>query len=348
MREMQRNGCRARAWETRAGRIGLAIPKLRKGSCFPSFLEPRRTAEKALVAVIQKARVHGISTRAVDDPVRAMGGGGMSKSQVSRLCAHIDVRVNAFLNRQLEGTWACLWLDATYIKVRDRGRIVRRAVTVAVAVNDGEREVLGVGTGPSEAETFWTDFLRSLADGGLRGVRRVVADDHKGLRAAARRVFDTTISAAACTRNALAHEPTKQRAAVAAMLKTIFAQETRAEAVAQWVVVRRQLLPHLSELGADGRHGLTLRGRTEVTLNRPRPSGGRPRTCWRVTRTFPAMSNPGPTIRWGRGRRTSAGPTAASTAPTTCARHSSNGCIGLFNEHIAEVSRAPASTSRSS
>jgi putative transposase len=193
MRETQRNGCRARAWETRAGRIELAIPKLRKGSYFPSFLAPRRTAEKALVAVIQEACVHGISTRAVDDPVRATGGGGMSKSQVSRLCADIDVRVNAFLNRQLEGARPCLWPDATYIKVRDRGRIVSRAATVAVAVNgDGEREVLGVATGPSEAETFWTDFLRSLAGRGLRGVRLVVADDHKRLRAAARRVFDAT------------------------------------------------------------------------------------------------------------------------------------------------------------
>lgn len=154
LRETQRNGYRERIWDTRAGRIALEIPKLRKGSYFPTFLEPRRTAEKALVAVIQEAYVHGISTRAVDDLVKAMGGGGMSKSQVSRLCAELDERVNAFLARPLEGAWPYLWLDATYIKVRDGGRIVSRAVIVAVAVNeDGKREVLGVTTGPSEAET---------------------------------------------------------------------------------------------------------------------------------------------------------------------------------------------------
>lgn len=158
-RTVQRNGYRERAWETRAGRIDLAIPRLRKGSYFPSFLEPRRTAEKALVAVIQEAYVHGVSTRAVDDVVRAMGGSGVSKSQVSRLCSEIDERVEAFLSRPIEGRWPYLWLDATYLKVREGGRIVSLAVIVAVGVNlDGRREVLGVATGPSEAETFWTDF----------------------------------------------------------------------------------------------------------------------------------------------------------------------------------------------
>ncbi len=140
---------------------------------------------------LQEAYVHGVSTRSVDDLVKAMGAGGMSKSQVSRLCAEIDERVNAFLHRPLEGAWSYLWLDATYVKVREGGRIISRAVIVAVAVNeDGKREVLGVATGPSEVETFWTDFLRSLADRGLRGVKLVIADDHKGLRTAARRVFN--------------------------------------------------------------------------------------------------------------------------------------------------------------
>lgn len=253
LRETQRNGYRERIWDTRAGRIALEIPKLRKGSYFPTFLEPRRTAEKALVAVIQEAYVHGISTRAVDDLVKAMGGGGMSKSQVSRLCAELDERVNAFLARPLEGAWPYLWLDATYIKVRDGGRIVSRAVIVAVAVNeDGKREVLGVTTGPSEAETFWTDFLRSLADRGLRGVKLVIADDHKGLRAAARRVFDATHQRCRVhwMRNALAHAPAKQRTAVAAMLKTIFAQETKADALAQWDVVADALREKQPKLGA--------------------------------------------------------------------------------------------------
>lgn len=239
-RTVQRNGYRERPWDTRAGQIALSIPKLRKGSYFPSFLEPRRTAEKALVAVIQEAYVPGVSTRSVDDLVKAMGAGGVSKSQVSRLCKEIDERVNAFLTRPLEGAWPYLWLDATDIKVRDGGRIVSRAVIVAVAVNgDGKREILGIAVGPSEAETFWTNFLRSLADRGLRGVKLVIADDHKGLRAAARRVFDATHQRCRVhwMRNALAHAPAKSRAAVAAMLKTIFVQETKKDAEEQWNTV---------------------------------------------------------------------------------------------------------------
>jgi putative transposase len=249
-----RNGYRERAWETRAGRIDLAIPKLRKGSYLPSFLEPRRTAEKALTAVIQEAYVQGISTRAVDDLVKAMGGSGISKSQVSRLCEEIDERVNAFLSRPIEGTWPYLWIDATYLKVREAGRIVSLAVIVAVGVNtDGRREVLGVATGASEAEPFWKAFLRSLADRGLRGVKLVVADDHKGLRAAAAKVFSATHQRCRVhwLRNALAHVPPKQRPAAVAMLKTIFAQDTAEAAQAQWRQVAdalRERFPRLAEL----------------------------------------------------------------------------------------------------
>jgi putative transposase len=248
-----RNGYRERGWETRLGRIELAIPKLRKGSYFPAFLEPRRTAEKALTAVIQEAYVHGISTRSVDDLVKAMGGTGVSKSQVSRLCAEIDERVNAFLGRPIEGSWPYLWIDATYLRSRKGGRIVSVAVIVAVAVNtDGRREVLGVATGPSEAEVFWADFLRSLADRGLRGVRLVIADDHKGLRAAARRVFNAGLQRCRVhwARNLLAHVGAKQRAAVAAMIRTIFTQETKAEAFAQWDKVADALRDKHDKLGA--------------------------------------------------------------------------------------------------
>ncbi len=250
----QRNGYRDRAWETRAGRIDLAIPKLRKGSYLPTFLEPRRTAEKALTAVIQEAYVHGISTRAVDDLVKAMGGSGISKSQVSRLCEEIDERVNAFLSRPIEGAWPYLWIDATYLKVREAGRIISVAVIVAVGVNtDGRREILGVATGASEAEPFWKAFLRSLADRGLRGVRLVVADDHKGLRAAAAKVFSATHQRCRVhwLRNALAHVPPKQRPAAVAMLKTIFAQDTAEAAHAQWRQVAdalRERFPKLGEL----------------------------------------------------------------------------------------------------
>jgi transposase-like protein len=249
-----RNGYRERAWETRAGRIDLAIPRLRKGSYFPVFLEPRRTAEKALTAVIQEAYVQGISTRSVDDLVKAMGASGISKSQVSRLCEEIDERVNAFLSRPIEGEWPYLWIDATYLKTREAGRIVSTAVILAIGVNaDGRREVLGVATGASEAEPFWTAFLRSLADRGLRGVKLVIADDHKGLRAAASRVFHASLQRCRVhwMRNAMAHLAPKQRPAVVAMLKTIFAQESAEAAREQWASVTealRERCPKLVEL----------------------------------------------------------------------------------------------------
>lgn len=244
-----RNGHRTRDWDTRAGTIELDIPKLRRGSYFPGWLiEPRRRAERALVAVVQEAYVQGVSTRKVDALVRALGLEGISRSEVSRLCAELDRGVKAFRERRLdEHRYPYLWLDARYEKVREGGRIVSMAFLVAIAVNErGEREILGCEVGAAESGALWAAFLRSLVARGLTGVVLVTSDAHVGLREA---IAATLLGATwqRCRvhvlRDVLAHVPKTAQAMVAAFSRTVFAQPDAASAHAQLGSVVERLAP---------------------------------------------------------------------------------------------------------
>ena len=247
-----RNGFRDRALDTRLGTLQLRVPKLRQGSYFPPFLEPRKTTEKALVAVIQEAWIGGVSTRRVDELVQAMGLTGISKSTVSKLCKDIDERVSAFVDRRLEGEWPYLWLDATYLRQREGGRVVSVAAIIAVACNaEGKREIIGLHIGPSEAETFWSAFLKSLVKRGLKGVKLVISDAHEGLKAAIARVMGATWQRCRVhwMRNALAHVGRAQQSMAAAALRQAFLQADQTTARQTWRSVADTLRARWPKLG---------------------------------------------------------------------------------------------------
>jgi putative transposase len=255
-RKGQRNGYRRRIWDTRAGAVELSVPRVRDSSYFPSLLEPRRRAERALSAVVQEAYVHGVSTRKVDDLVKALGMTGISKSRVSELCAELDEEVERFRGRPLEGPYPYVWLDATYLKARQDGRVVSTAVVIAVGVkgDTGEREVLGLDVGPSEDGTFWTSLVRSLVARGLSGVRLLTSDAHRGLKGAIEAVLQGA-SWQRCRvhfmRNALSLVPKAAQQMVGATIRTVFAQPDASGAREQWRRVAegfRGRFPRLAEL----------------------------------------------------------------------------------------------------
>ena len=255
-RTTERNGSRPRLVTTQAGDVGLRIPKLRKGSFFPVILEPRRRIDQALYAVVMEAYVQGISTRSVDDLVEAMGiDSGISKSEVSRICAGLDETVGAFRTRTLDHVaFPYVYLDATYLHVRNQvSQVTSMAVVVATGVTStGEREILGLDVGDSEDEVFWKGFMTSLKQRGLAGVQLVISDQHSGLVAALRRCFQG-VAHQRCrvhfARNLIAHVPKAQADYVAAAFRAIFAHTKPAEVHTAWDKTRDEFAARFPKLG---------------------------------------------------------------------------------------------------
>ena len=250
-RQTQRNGYRPRRWDTRVGELELAIPRLRTGSYFPSFLEPRRRAEQALVAVVQEAYVNGVSTRKVDRLVEQLGLQGMSKDQVSRLCRGLDEQVSVFCERPLAGAYPYLWLDAKVERVREPGGVRHKALVIAYGVHEtGRREVVGLDVGEAETEAFWRGFLRSLRARGLEGLQLVISDAHTGLHTAIGKVFGCPWQR--CTvhflRDMLGHVPRAQQPLVSGAIRQIFTAASAAEARQRLGQVADQLRPHAAKV----------------------------------------------------------------------------------------------------
>jgi putative transposase len=270
-RKNSRNGFRDRLYKSRVGDLELRIPKLRQGSYFPSFLEPRRTVEKALVGVIQEAYLQGVSTRSVDELAKALGCSGISKSEVSRLCADVEERVREFLDRPLEGSFPYVWLDATYLKVREGSRIVSKAAVMAIGLSEeGRREVLGMRVGHAETEEFWTEFLRSMLDRGLRGAKLVVSDSHVGLRKAIQRCMGCSWQRCRVhfMRNVLARVPTGRKEMVASFIRTALAQTTPEDTRRNWEEVATTLEAPFPEVAK-----LMREAADDVLAHREHPPG---------------------------------------------------------------------------
>jgi putative transposase len=296
-----RNGYRTRAWQTRAGEIELAIPKLRRGSYFPSFLEPRKRSEQALVSVVQEAYVAGVSTRKVDQVVESLGL-RISRSEVSRICQGLDEQVDAFRNRPLEGRYPYLWLDAKVEKVRDGGRVVRKALVLAYGVHEsGYREVIALDVGEAETEAFWRAFLRSLVERGLTGVQLVVSDAHAGLKKAIAQVLGCPWQRCSVhfLREALGHVRKDQQGMVAALLR-----------------------PPSTPLTANRRassSAMRLTSCARRCRRWARCSSRRRRTCSPSTASPPSTgpSCARPTRSNGSTARSAAAPTSSASSPTT-------------------------------
>jgi len=263
-RVTQRNGYRARPWDTRVGTLELRIPKVREGSYYPSLLEPRRRSERALLSVVQQAYIEGVSTRRVDDLVKSLGCEGISKSQVSRICQELDGMVEALLTRPLDGgPYRYVWLDALTQKVREAGRIVNVSVVIATAVNsEGRREILGLDIGTSEDHAFWLAFLRSLLARGLSGVELVISDAHQGLKEAIALCFAGASWQRCRTHfmaNLLSRVPKRANAAVATVVRTIYQQPTAEQVWQQHEQVVRHFearFPAVAELLTEAREDI--------------------------------------------------------------------------------------------
>jgi transposase-like protein len=249
-RATHRNGYRTRRWDTRAGEIELQIPKIRQGSYFPSFLQPRKRSEQALVSVVQQAYVCGVSTRRVDQLVESLGL-RISKSEVSRISGLLDEQVTAFRERPLEGRYPYVFVDAKIEKVRDGGRVARKCVVIAHAVHEtGRREIIGLDVGAAETEAFWTEFLRSLVARGLVGVQLAISDAHPGLKAAIARVLGSPWQR--CTvhflRDLRGHCRKDQHDALGALIRQLFTARDGTEARRRLADAIAQLEPRLPKI----------------------------------------------------------------------------------------------------